>query len=74
MEHAACINMDAEQFFPQFKSQRQATKALIREACGNCIVREQCLRYARQIRATHGVWGGREINPRRKYTDDDEIG
>lgn len=54
MDSASCIEVDSALFFDQ---------ALIadghyRTVCASCVVRAQCLAYAKANREEFGVWGG----------------
>lgn len=55
MERAACTSTDPEAFF------QDGHGAYPREAfavCSSCPVQAACAQYARDIGATHGIWGG----------------
>jgi WhiB family redox-sensing transcriptional regulator len=66
---AACRGEDSSLFFaPNYFERREEKDARERQAkaiCARCIVREDCLEYALNIRETHGVWGGCNEQERR---------
>ena len=51
-EHAACLGMDTEIFFPEGTPPKEA-----KLICSDCMVRPECLEFALDFSCT-GVWGG----------------
>lgn len=67
---AACRGPQAAVFFPPPRPERKDEK-LERETrakaiCAECSVREDCLRYALDIREPHGIWGGLNESERKQ--------
>lgn len=71
-DHAACLTVDPEIFFPERGGSSREAKMVCH---GNtvpeqgpvrlpCPVRAACLRYALAIREQHGVWGG--VGPKQR--------
>ncbi|WP_157548886.1 WhiB family transcriptional regulator [Nonomuraea candida] len=64
---AACLDLDPELFFPismEGPSHSQVERA--KRVCGDCPVREPCLRYALDTGQAYGVWGGTDPAQRRE--------
>ncbi|GAA1853871.1 hypothetical protein GCM10009836_37410 [Pseudonocardia ailaonensis] len=57
---ARCRTTDADALFVRGAEQRQ-----VRDFCGSCPVRTECLAYALDERVEHGVWGGMTERERR---------
>ena len=61
-EHAACRGEDPTFFFaPNYferRDEKDAREAIAKAVCQRCPVRDDCLRYALDIREPHGIWGG----------------
>jgi len=60
-ERAACLDQDPELFFPIGEA-GHSPDAQIADAvavCHRCEVAKECLRFAVDINADHGIWGGR---------------
>lgn len=80
MNEARCLDMNPELFFPRKPAGTKMSAGaqfIIRNACDHCPVAEECLRYAIDIQATAGVWGGKEFGRRgrgsRNAHDDDDF-
>lgn len=56
---AACRGMDPEQWFPL------GDGAQARAVCARCPVADQCLAWAVQVGADHGIFGGLDADDRR---------
>lgn len=67
MGAAACLDEDAEQFFPLAEegplNERQIAQA--KAVCARCPVRAECLRFALDNGLDHGVFGGLTARERR---------
>lgn len=61
-DHAACRDADPEIFFPDTRTETDATRA--RAWCRSCPVRTECLAYATD-HGHYGVWGGLTEQERR---------
>jgi WhiB family transcriptional regulator, redox-sensing transcriptional regulator len=58
-EHAACVDVDPELFFPltaSGPSERETAQAVA--VCSSCQVRLECLDWSLTQEIVHGVWGG----------------
>jgi WhiB family redox-sensing transcriptional regulator len=59
---AACRGEDATPFFaPNYfekRAEKDAREAIAKAFCRRCLVREDCLAFALEVRETHGIWGG----------------
>jgi hypothetical protein len=56
---ANCKNIDdPDIFFPEGKRAEAKCLPVVREICGGCIHRKECLEYANAHEIFHGVWGG----------------
>lgn len=59
---AACRGNDRTIFYPpsvpERREDRDDREARAKAICGQCAVREECLRYALAQRDQHGIWGG----------------
>lgn len=64
MADARCRGMDNDLFFPKVGD--GLAVAAMREFCGGCPVRAQCLEYAVVHSIEHGVWGGLSVRERRR--------
>jgi WhiB family transcriptional regulator, redox-sensing transcriptional regulator len=65
-ELAACQTVSPELFFPVTETgpaRMQVARA--KAICGECPVRQDCLRYAMSTHEAHGVWGGLSESERR---------
>lgn len=62
LANARCEGMDPELFFPR---KSDAQKEIIK-FCLGCPVRLDCLQYALDAGAEHGVWGGTTQDERKK--------
>lgn len=51
MAHAACKDMNTNVFFGPITQQ-------IKDICGGCPVKEQCVTFADALEINHGIWGG----------------
>jgi WhiB family redox-sensing transcriptional regulator len=56
-EHAACIGVGVEVFFPNSKGAGDERWELAKAICQNCIVRRQCLELALQSEEHDDRWG-----------------
>lgn len=67
-DDAACASLDGDIMFPSDKDVDgiAAAKAI----CAGCPVADDCLRYALETRAAHGVWGGTTPDERRQARRD----
>ncbi len=59
-DRAACKGVDPALFFPIGEKNEMAEKDIIaaKGICDYCVVRYECLVYALEMGAQHGVWGG----------------
>jgi WhiB family redox-sensing transcriptional regulator len=63
---AACRDEDPELFFPVgWAGPALMQIAAAKEICGQCVVREACLRFAVRTGQDHGIWGGLTEDERR---------
>jgi WhiB family transcriptional regulator, redox-sensing transcriptional regulator len=66
-EAGACVDADPDLFFPI--SQAGLALDQIERAklvCAGCPVRIPCLRFAVEMKETHGIWGGTTPDERRR--------
>jgi WhiB family redox-sensing transcriptional regulator len=56
MDHARCVEVDPELFFPEVDSVWRAQAA--KNICDKCPVKKECLDYALSNRFRDGIWGG----------------
>jgi WhiB family redox-sensing transcriptional regulator len=59
-----CAQTDPELFFPENAGEANRTKRVVKQICGHCEFRADCLEYA----LTHevfGIWGGMLDSERR---------
>lgn len=64
---AACQSADPELFFPISRSGPAGAQiARAKAICAQCVVRDDCLRYALAADPMHGVWGGMSAEERRR--------
>lgn len=64
MEHALCTQVDPELFFPTSGAIDSTRNA--KRVCRNCPVRNECLSWAVENPALHGVLGGTTERERSK--------
>lgn len=64
-EHAACVGIDPDIFFPPNGGEAFKSSARAKAICATCPVRSDCLDYAIRERITHGIWGGLTEKDRR---------
>ena len=64
MEQANCRNMDVELFFPKLG---ENYNPFVEEVCMACPVIDQCLWYANETHADHGMFGGMTPNQRSSW-------
>lgn len=65
-DHAACLRMDPELFFPVGNTGPALTQTEeARAVCHRCEVVEDCLSWAMDSRQEEGVWGGLSDDERR---------
>jgi WhiB family redox-sensing transcriptional regulator len=62
MADARCRRLSTATFFPSTSSGVEAA----RDICAGCPVRVECLNYALDHRADHGVWGGESERERQR--------
>jgi WhiB family redox-sensing transcriptional regulator len=62
MDHANCLGVDPELFFPGQGESTADAKAV----CAGCVVRAQCLEHALTHAEKHGIWGGLSERERRR--------
>jgi WhiB family redox-sensing transcriptional regulator len=61
-DHANCLGVDADLFFPERGAHGQTADA--KAVCAGCSVRAECLDYGMHERI--GVWGGTSENDRKR--------
>ena len=61
-ERAACLEADADSFFPEKGGSSRPAKRV----CAGCIVRTECLAYALDNDERFGIWGGMSERERRQ--------
>lgn len=71
MDDALCAQADPDAWFPEHGG-GPATAA--RRICGRCPVRAECLDYALARREQYGIWGGLNIDERRRVARERERG
>ena len=55
----ACLHADPDLFFPISDTGRALAQiSLAREICASCLVRRECLEFARANEPIQGIWGG----------------
>ena len=65
-----CLEYDPDTFFPEYNDDRrveylkEVSKA--KKICGDCWIKEDCLKYALQQPDLEGVWGGTTRHERKK--------
>lgn len=65
--YAACIESDPDLFFPEGNQWQVETQIAIAKAiCAECVVKEECLKFALHTKQEFGIWGGTSENERRK--------
>lgn len=57
MNDALCRKMDSDLWISEDPRDREKAQ----EMCLKCPVREQCLKYGKEIQATFGVYGGKDF-------------
>ena len=63
---ALCAKVeDKNYFFPDTKHDEAERLPRLRQICGSCIHREECLEYALDKRIVYGFWGGYTADQRR---------
>jgi WhiB family redox-sensing transcriptional regulator len=62
MRDAACLETPDVDFFPDAHQHTAAARAV----CARCLVRTDCLTYAREHNITIGIWGGLGPTERRR--------
>lgn len=62
MDHANCLGVDPDLFFPQRGESTKEAEAV----CAACLVRDECLAYALRHNEKFGVWGGKSDRERRQ--------
>ena len=72
-ENAACAEHgDPDFFFPEGKAEEAKRLPNLREICGGCIDRKECLEYAIKEEIQHGIWGGKTPSERGQALKRDE--
>lgn len=66
-DDAACRGMDTEIFFPGPTDVEQVARA--HHACDRCPVIADCLAFAAEVDARHGIWGGQSTYERLRVGD-----
>jgi WhiB family redox-sensing transcriptional regulator len=61
-DHAACIGLDQDIFFPGSGDSTGPAEAI----CEGCPSRLDCLQYALDNGIEHGVWGGHNTKARKR--------
>ena len=61
-DHANCLGVDPDLFFPG----RGASTREAKEVCRGCEVRHDCLEFALQNGEKFGIWGGLSERERRR--------
>ena len=61
-DHANCLGVDPDLFFPE----RGASTREAKEVCRGCEVRHDCLEFALQNGEKFGIWGGMSERERRR--------
>ena len=61
-DHANCLGVDPDLFFPE----RGASTREAKEVCRGCVVRHDCLEFALQNGEKFGIWGGLSERERRR--------
>jgi WhiB family transcriptional regulator, redox-sensing transcriptional regulator len=61
-ERAACLDKDADCFFPEKGGSTRAAKRI----CQTCSVQSECLEYALANDERFGIWGGLSERERRR--------
>ena len=61
-DHAKCLGVDPDLFFPE----RGASTREAKEVCRGCEVRHDCLEFALQNGEKFGIWGGMSERERRR--------
>ena len=64
VDQAACRGSDLATFFPLVGDRRTYLTAIA--ICGDCPVSRECLDYAVANRIGYGVWGGMNVDRRRR--------
>ena len=63
---AQCAKVDdKDYFFPDTKHDEAERLPQLKQICGSCIHREECLEYALDKRIVYGFWGGYTADQRR---------
>jgi WhiB family redox-sensing transcriptional regulator len=63
---AQCAKVeDKDYFFPDTKHDEAERLPRLKQICGSCIHREECLEYALDKRIVYGFWGGYTADQRR---------
>ncbi len=60
VERAACRGVDPDLWYSTDRASYEHAQAV--RICGDCDVKEQCLRIARKRRERFGIWGGVDFN------------
>lgn len=63
---AACLETDAEAFFPEHGAGTSWETNVAKRICRGCEVQAECLDWAIKIDAPSGIWGGLTEGERRK--------
>lgn len=65
-DFGSCRGLDPDLFFPE----RGEPSVRAKQVCGDCIVRDECLRYALDHNERYGIWGGTSERERRRLRRD----
>ena len=67
---AHCRSKNVGSFFApshfERKDEKKTREASARALCGACTVQPQCLAYALTVAEPHGIWGGLNVQERRR--------
>lgn len=66
-DEAACKGMPTSMFFPEQGGNSNSEKQFIKQLCGNCKVQKDCLNFAVDNDIHYGIWGGMNLNERRRH-------
>ena len=61
-DHANCLGVDPDLFFPERGASTREAKAV----CRGCVVSDDCLEYALGNSEKFGIWGGMSERERRR--------
>ena len=65
---SACLRADPDLFFPISTAGRAVAQIDQAKAiCARCLVRSQCLEFARAHGPVYGIWGGTTLEERQRF-------